>query len=1380
MEPSLNSKDIKKIIYTLLLSLITLISLYAQDLKFNHLTIDNGLSQNTVNTIFQDHKGMIWIGTGDGLNKYDGYDFVIYRKDGNNSKSLNDNRVHSIFEDQKHHLWIGTATGLSYFDKNKEEFISYQIKSKKVYTVTSIVEDTFGNLYLGTNFGLKLLDQKRGIVLDIKLNNDDKIQSLSIDKYNNLWIGKNSGLEIYDLKKHHLVNSYHQLTKRFVNIRINDIRHQNDGTVWIATEAFGVACYNKSSGIKFITTKDGLLSNTVRDLLIIKNKEIWIGTKFGLSILNEKTSKIKNYTYEEAGELEHTLSQSSVHSLFEDKTGNIWIGTYSGGVNLIYNFNQNFIYKGHGLNDPSKLSNKEINSISEEEEGSVWLATDVGGLNYWKRNVNSVSIYKYAPNQSAYNTIKNIHQDPKNKNILWLGTGGGILKFDKSQKKFEQFNLFQKDIPAYIHEYIFENSKNGVWIGTDFDGLYFVQDDKKLKQYDQSSNKHPHLNSNFISALEENQNKGLWIGNRNLGLNYLDYQTNKISSYVFDKDNSYSLSNNGILSLYQDSKQRLWIGTDGGGLVYFDRATKQFLTLDKSNGFGNNTVQAITEDESGALWISTNKGLFRIKVGINHHPLKFENIEIVNYSTKDGLQSNQFSQHSVFKGLHHELFFGGINGLTIFSPQSISMNKDKPNIILTELSVLDKLVKIDDRSILEKPIDESDTLILPFDKAYFTLKFSLLNYIYPEKNKYAYILDGLSNDKWHYVNSQRQATYTNLKPGNYTFKIKAANNSGVWIDEPRTLSIIILPPWYQTWWAYSIYVLIFLALLYLFYYYTKYTERLKNKVIYEAYIAKQEQELVQKKLSFFINISHEIKTPISMIMAPLQKLLNAHENNEAWSQYLNTMNKSGQRLLNLVDQLLDFRKLDAGKSSLKAAKGNIVRFISEIVIISNSLAKSKNIDLSFTSSHQSIKVWFDRDNMEKVIYNILSNAIKYTPNYGKILVNVALNNVDEEVVISITDNGCGISEDKLPFIFEPFRHDDSALNNVSGTGIGLAFAKELIDLHHGKIKVKSTPANNNELGNTCFEISLPLGKTYLLDSEIDDHYLQTENIDNYKDLPQRKQSNFEEKKNKIKLNHTADNLVMLIVEDNQEVLHFLIDNFKDEFKIYSAADGQKGYELALENIPDIIISDVMMPVMNGIEFCSLIKENINTSHIPIILLTARSPLLFKLEGLENGADEYISKPFNPNLLEVKVWNLIGNRQKMRARFQKEVFLEPTNSFISTVDDLLIEKIIKYIEVHMEEEGLSVESLSDHVGMSRGNLYKKLKALTAKTPVEFIRYIRLKRAAQLLKQYKVYINEVSLMVGFQDINYFRKCFKEEFGVSPTDFAKQFKNNEDEAT
>lgn len=1355
-------------------------SLLADDLKFKHLTIDNGLSQNTVNTIFQDHKGLIWIGTWDGLNKYDGYNFVVYRNDGRNNNSLSNKYINIVLEDKKYNMWVGTSSGLNLFNRNLEVFKSYPNAKNTPYYVYSIVEDRNGMMWVATDEGIKYLDPTLDKLIDININEvyekDKRVQSLYIDKNNILWIGKFTGLDFYDITKKKLVTPYPSLKLAVQKSWIRVIRYQNDGSFWLATEADGVVHFKNNNQIEYFTTKNGLLTNTIRDILIVNRNEVWIGTKSGLSILNPITNKVKNYTYKKEEESENSLSQASVRSLFQDKKGNIWLGTYSGGINLVYNFKENFTYKGHAKTDPSKLSNKEVNGILEDSDKNVWLATDGGGLNYWNRKLNTTNVFKYSVGNSTFQTIKTIHQDAENKKILWLGTGGGVLKFNKESYLFEPFNFTNiVNPPAFIQQYVFEDTKQGLWIGTNFNGLYLFKDGRKVKSYDVKLGKKGNINSENITALKDDDGLGLWIGTRRSGLNYLNYKTGKIASYVYNENKANSLSSDNVLSLFKDSKGRLWIGTDGGGLNYYDPQSKQFLTLDKNNGLLNSNIHAIAEEGDGILWLSTNRGLFKVKVNINLNPLKFNGLEILNYTVEDGLQSNQFLHGSVFRGVENELFFGGINGISTFFPKKLSLNNDKPNIVFTDLLILGKPATIDEKGVLKKSIDESSEIILPYDKAYFTIKFSLLNFIYPEKNKYAFVLEGFANDTWHYVNDQRQATYTNLDPGTYIFKVKAANNSGIWTNTSRSIKIIILPPWYLTWWAYTIYIVIFLLLLYLFYSYTKYKERLKGRIIYEKYIAKQERELAQQKLSFFIKISHEIKTPITMIMAPLQKLLSAHDDNPTWSQHLNTMNKSGQRLLNLIDQLLDIRSLDPEQTHLKAAKGNIVIFMNEIVIISSNLAKTKNIDLSFSPANENIEVWYDRDKMEKVIYNLLSNAIKYTSEYGEIKVIVKEFKLENTVEISVIDNGCGINPDRLVTLFTPFKHTDSMLNNVPGTGIGLAFAKELVDLHYGEIVVESNPASNGENGFTCFKVKLPLGNSHLKKSEIDDNYLLAENIDNYKDYQLNRQKNFEDVKNKIKANHGSENITMLIVEDNIEVLNFLEDHFKLEFEVYTAENGKIGYEEALKIVPEIIISDVMMPEMDGVELCKLLKEDINTSHIPVVLLTARSPLLFKLEGLENGADEYISKPFNLDLLEVKVWNLILNRQKMRTRFQKQVLLEPTNTIISSFDDLFIERIIKYIEEHVSEETLSVEDISAHVGMTRGNLYKKLKALTSKSPVEFIRYIRLQRAAQLLKQKKMYINEVAYMVGFQDVNYFRKCFKEEFNINPTEFAKQIANS-----
>jgi DNA-binding response OmpR family regulator len=489
------------------------------------------------------------------------------------------------------------------------------------------------------------------------------------------------------------------------------------------------------------------------------------------------------------------------------------------------------------------------------------------------------------------------------------------------------------------------------------------------------------------------------------------------------------------------------------------------------------------------------------------------------------------------------------------------------------------------------------------------------------------------------------------------------------------------------------------------------------------------------------------------------------------------MNRSGQRLLNLIDQLLDLRKLDNNGVVLKAAKGNLVRFTKEIILVFNGLAKSKNLALTYTTHQDKLELWFDRDFLEKILYNIISNAIKYTPNYGKIDVSVKEDSENKQAIITVLDNGVGIAKNRLPTIFQPYKPLDVTNSNIKGTGVGLAFAKELIDLHHGLIEVDSQEATIENNGFTKFSIKIPLGKNYLKDIEVDNEYLISEDISNYKSYNLKQQNNFKERKETIKQANGNQNFNMLLVEDNPDVINFLAESFEDSFNVIKSFDGVAGMDEALKNMPDVIISDVMMPLMDGIELCSKLKSNIITSHIPVILLTARSPIIFKLEGLENGADDYLTKPFNLDLLDVKVWNLLENRQKMKSRYQKEITLQPTNTSISTFDDKFLESVMKYIEDNIAEESLNVEDLSLHIGMSRGNLYRKLKALTGKSPVEFIRYIRLKRAGQLLKQHKMYINEVSYMVGFQNVTYFRKCFKEEFGYTPTGFAKTDDNEEE---
>ena len=1342
----------------------------SQDIEFKHISIDDGLSQNTVNSIIQDRKGIIWAGTLGGLNKFDGYEFVVYDHDESDTTSLSHNRINVVFEDSKGNLWVGTDYGLNLFNPLTEDFRLFRNEQRNRYSVYSIKEDRNGTIWAGADQGLKSVDRKNFAVIDADLQilgYKKRVQCISIGEDGNLWVGLTSGIKLFNPLTRKVINKSGPIDA-LKSDWIQSIKHSPSGDVWISTDTHGVYHYLKSENrLVNYNTSNGLKSNTVRETISGTPNTVWIATKMGLSIFDIDTKKISNYEYSPSLNPANSLSHSSLRCLMKDRSGNVWMGTYSGGINLVYNFNKIFSYKGHRIGDKNSLSNKEVNGIVSDDGKDIWIATDGGGINKWNRATGSVEVFSYSAGNSRFNFVKDLapHVD---KNKLWVGTTAGIVTLDKRSKQFTPFKKEQENLQIeFAHDYRFLNSSYGLWVGTNYRGLFVIKDNKIARSYNHESGL---LLSNNISSLLIDPENNLWIGHLYSGLNCLNLKTGKVTGYTFEKRALYSLSSNAITSLFIDSKKRLWVGTAGGGLNYFDSKTQEFHAINQKHGLPNN-IQAIQEDDAGALWLATNSGISELIIKKSDLPFKVENLSITSYTVQDGLQSNQFSKGVSYKAPSGELYFGGINGLNHFFPNKIASNKERPNIIFTGFSILNQKENEAEHAALSKPIDYLKEITLSYNETYFTIKYAALNYIYPERNTYAYKLEGLANDIWHYVGDQRTAIYTGLEPGTYNFKVKAANNSGVWGPE-RLLKVTVLPPWWRTKIAYIVYFLIIIALLYWFNYYSKYTERLKNRLAYEAESNRREQELTQRKLSFFINISHEIKTPITMIMGPLQKLLAMHEENPKTSKYLTLMNRSGQRLLNLIDQLLDLRKLDADNIHLKAAEGNLIRFTREIAVVFSSLAKAKDIDIQFVSSVEELSVWYDRDKLEKILYNLISNAIKYTPAFGniKVEVNTKYSDGDDFAVISVIDNGSGISSDRIENIFKPFQHHDSLQNNVSGTGVGLAFAKELVELHHGKIEVESFPAESGKHGYTCFSVSIPMGNSYLGDAEIDESYQKPEDINSYRSYNQNQRENFKERKSAISVYNNNEKFIMLLVEDNSDVLNFLTESFNDDFNVIGCTNGQQGLSEALKVLPDIIISDVMMPEMNGIEFCSKVKSDILTSHVPVILLTARSPLIFKLEGLETGADEYITKPFNFDLLEVKVWNLLENRQKMKLRYQKEITLQPTNASISTFDDKFIEKVMKYIEENLAEELLNVEDLSQHVGMSRGNLYKKLKALTNKSPVEFIRYVRLSRAAQLLKQQKIYINEVAYMVGFQDVTYFRKCFKEEFGVTPTEFAK----------
>lgn len=1344
--------------------------------KFKHLTINEGLSQNTVYCTLQDSQGFIWIGTEDGLNRYDGYNFSIY-KHTKAAGTLSNSQVTCLFEDSDQNLWVGTTDGINIYDRRRDQFRRLYTQSKKSSEsndfITTILQDKAKNIWVSTYDGLKLYNSANNSFGMFPINSSgpgklsNKIQTMSLYD-DRLWIGTGNDLKLFDIQKHAFTALPAAIDKNdeLKHSGIRSIKQGRNGHFWIGTETAGLYDYDaRANTLNNYRYKagdpNGMLSNIVRDVLVVADNEVWIGTREGLSIL--KAGEINNYTYDKYNP--EALSHNSVRHFMRDRAGNIWVGTFAGGVDVFFAESKNFTNISEQIGLKPGLSQRVISSIIKNSDGSLWVGTEGGGLNYadLKHNVFQHYIISDKQNLNGSNIVKALSKDAKGN--IWVGTYNGLYYFDVAGRKFAPYPYLKKDsTPANSQFYALNATAQSLCIGTNGAGLQFLDGKGAVTTY-LHNQKDPHsISSNNISALLYDKGN-YWIGTQR-GLNYFNTQTKQFSRFKYNDTDAYSISSNTVISLFGDAQGRLWVGTEGAGLNYFDRAHNKFYSIGEADGLANGVIHAINQDAQGNLWVSTNKGLSKIALG--NFALPFSgHIKVTNYTIADGLPSNQFSNQSAATGPGNQLIFGSISGITLFDPARIITNKYKPPVVITDFLIRNRSVSVSDAdSPLQSQINETSEITLTHDQGFISFRFAALNYINPDNNSYAYKLEGFKGDNgWHYVGNQRMATYTNLDAGTYVFKVKASNNDGVWNNQAKSVKLIVLPPWWKTWWAYLTYMIIIGLLLYVFYYYSIKTAKLTNELEFEYLSHQKDQELAQRKLTFFTNISHEIKTPLTLILAPLEKLIRLNESNNKVQNQLMLMQRNGERLIRLINQLLDFRRFEEGNMVLQAAEGNVVKFLNEVVISFEGYAQSKHISLVFKSELPEIKVFYDRDKLEKIFYNLLSNALKFTPTNGRVAVTVKTDN--NQLVVDVEDNGIGIPQENLGKIFDRFNHFSNPKQNAGGTGIGLSFSQGLAELHSGSISVESTVATGTGQGRTCFTVRLPLGSAHLSTEEIVNDFQDSENIEQYL-------TGTEAMKPPVKLEAQVvteqdEKPVMLIVEDNAEVLNFIANNFSADYMVHTAADGVEGLKLATELIPDMIISDVMMPNMNGITLCSKIKTDPRTSHIPVILLTARTPLIFKLEGLETGADDYITKPFSIDILETRVRNLIESRKKLRDRYRKEISLQPQNVAITSPDEKFLAKVMSFIERNMAETTLSVEELGKEVGMSRVTLYRKIKALTGQTAIEFIRGVRIKRAAQLLEQNKFNVSEVAYMVGFIDVDYFRKCFKEQYGHTPKEYA-----------
>ncbi len=1373
---------------------------------FNQITVENGLSNNSITCIFKDSRGFIWIGTTDGLNRYDGYSFVIYKNNPSDPGSISDNFISSIIEDFSGSLWIGTqGGGLNMYDLHSEKFKAFyhdpldeqSLPSNFIFHHNSLLLDKDSILWIGTNNGLCSYDFNSGIFERQPLKSDDERQTeykdirvIYEDEENILWIGTNSGLIKYykDSGETKIFKSLKSNSKSISNNIITSISEDNSGNeLWVGTED-GLNIFNKNSEVfhRYFSKKGNV--NTISDnsiTSIVKDEtgNFWIGTKSGG--LNKFDAAEKLYTHWKYDLKDpEGLSDNYVDYLFFDKGGLLWIGTVNTGINLLDIKEKQFKLI---RNDPASLNSLSYNTIRaiyEDSEGIVWIGTYGGGLNKYYRN-NFVHYLHHPENTNSlsHNIVTTIHEDITG-NLLVGTWGGGLNKLDKKTGIVTRNFL---EVPEFVND-IYEDKYGRLWIGCN-GGLYlYDQLNKELVRFDSEQDIRRKLTATSINKIVKDNYGNLWIGTFD-GLNkiVLKKDSRELDTIIHFNENPAdvnSLSDNRIVTLYEDSKGNLWVGTYAGGLNKLiqdsldpgNRIPGQFIYYSDEDGLSGNTIYGILEDDNGYLWISTNQGLSKFD------PV---NETFYNFDVVDGLQGSQFYWRACMRSRSGEMYFGGINGLNVFNPASIKLSKGFPKVIITDLQLFNKSVPVgkreEGRQILYKSIIFTDKIKLTRKDYAFAFEFAALTFKSQNKIKYAYKLENF-DESWIYSDARkRYVTYSHLRPGDYTFMVKSTNKDGIWNDDITKIGITVLPAYWETIWAFFVYGIVLLLLLYYFRIQVLARARYKHNIQLERIEREKAEEYNDMKLRFFTNISHEFKTPLTLILGPVNKLLSLDKLDNKIKEQLSLMHSGSKRLLRLISQLMEFRKVETGNLELKISRKDIIPVLKDTVFSFKSKSIQNKIKYSLKIPVKSAFVWFDQNVVETIVYNLLSNAFKFTPENGKIQLSLKFINEKGEKIIpnqkdekylqlKVSDTGIGISKERIDTLFKRFYQIRESEEQKRGTGIGLALCKDLVDIHHGEISVES------EQGvGTDFTVKLPVHESSFSKKEfIDDE----EAVEVKQIIP-----GFIEEETEVilidedissvefKEPENPDAPAVLIIEDDLELVKYVGNLLEDKYWILTTSSCEKGLELVIKEEPELIILDIMMPGMSGLELCQKIKTDIRISHIPVILLTALTSIEDRIKGLSTGADSYISKPFHPEHLVVSIEKLIEQRRQLKMHFQKELYHKPDTSGLPSIDEKFLKKVMEYIESNISEPELNVETLSNEVGISTTHLYRKIKSLTDLSPNELIRKARLKKAAEFLSTRQGSISEVMYEVGFSNHSYFAKCFHEEFGYSPKEFVSK---------
>lgn len=1359
--------------------------------KFQKISIDKGLSQSVVNSIVQDHMGFMWFATQDGLSRFDGYKFTNYYNNPDDSFSLSNNFIQCVFRDNDNQIWVLTSDGLNLFDYEKERFIIFNnvpgnYSSISNNNLTSIAQCRDGNLWIGTyGGGFNYYNKKTKTFKRFQHSNknsnslsNDKVMAIYEDRNGFLWIGTQGGGLNYFNPQTGIFTVFKANIADPTALQSNYIRcifEDRDKRLWIGTNK-GLALFNKNENNFQSFTYDPQNSNSINGntvLAVIGDHlgNLWVGTEEnGLNklVLSDfgKNASFEHFSMKES---EYGLSIRTVQSIYEDRDNNIWIGTYSGGINFISCFPDKFEKYQHSTYDYNTINYPKVMGLCQGINDDLWIGTDGGGLDRLNMKTKTIKHYlhnKNNPNSISDNAILCGYKDHNNN--LWFGTySGGLNRYNPKSETFTRYKNVPSDsssLGGNDVRVIYEDSKNNIWIGTNGGGL--CRYNPKLNNFKVFNTSNSDISNNDVRCLKEDALGRLWIGHYGSGLDCYDPAKGTFVNYMYNKNNRSSIRSNYLYAILIDRKNRIWIGTGGGGLNLFVEKNKSFKAFTNKEGLSNNFIHAMLEDSQGNIWISTNKGISKFLVD----EFKFE-----NFDTYDGLQNGEFSDGCALTTKDGLMCFGGVQGLNTFYPDKVEKITFVPDVVLTDFQLFNTPIRPgtnEPDNPLKKSISVTKSITLNYKQSVFTIDYVALNYTSPEKSLYSYKMEGLDNE-WNNVGTHRSATYRNLSPGQYTFQVKASNQDGIWSKKITSLKIIVLPPFWRAWWAYTIYILFIGLIGYIIIIYYKRENTLKNNLLLEQISRQKEHQLNQEKLRFFTNISHEFRTPLTLILGPLEDILEKETYLTQLGRKLLLIYKNANKLLDLINLLLDFRKIETGNMKLSVAKGNIVKFAKEICFVFREYGKQKKIQFNFISRSNEIELWFDREKLEIIFNNLLSNAFKYTSQEGLVTVEVSegegtlFEKNNEVVILKFVDTGIGINEKYLANVFESY-YSLEHTKGYKGTGIGLALTKSLVELHKGKISVESTEGKG-----TCFTIEFLKGKEHFDPEIVTDSFKNSEDPEHYQS--KRKvladsDHDIVEVENKSIDEENLDLKLLLIVEDNTDVRAYIKDSFAGKFRILEASNGVEGIDLAVRNIPDIIISDVMMPEMDGIEFCSRIKSTVATCHIPLVLLTARSSLSHKREGYDIGADSYVTKPFSSELLISRVNNLLKSRLQLKEYYKRSLLLMPSEQLANTPDEKFLKRLAEIVEKLMSEPDFDVSRLAQEFNFSRPVLYRKVKALTNLSLIEFIRTIRLNRAAQMLKTGQYRVSEVAFEVGFNDLKHFRQCFKEQFNITPSELSK----------